>query len=232
MNPPVLLKWRRILGAAVPLALALCAPPGLSTLQPAAAATPEFVAVADLSPRLERMRALLARRLDLVLARHRADLQGAVGRCAAGQGSACRLEDWRAFLAGLSDDDEAGRIYRVHRFVNRFRYVSDRRNWRRADFWAAPEQLFERGGDCEDYVIAKYLSLRALGIAPDRMRIVVVYDRRKRGDHAVLAVFGPAGTMVLDNRHRRVMTWAEMRERYRPYYSLNEASVWIHDTGI
>ena len=188
----------------------------------------ESLQVARLSPKLEQKSALLARRFELVLSRHRALIEMAPGRCQSGHSSACRLQDWQEFLTELLPADEADKIYRVHRYINRFRYVTDKRNWRRRDYWAVPEQLFERGGDCEDYVIAKYLSLRALGIDADRLRVVVVYDRKKREDHAVLAVLGLHETVILDNYRRRVMTWADMKRRYRPYYSLNENGVWIH----
>ncbi len=188
----------------------------------------ESLQVARLSPELEQKSALLGRRFELVLSRHRAHVEMAPGRCQSGQSSACRLENWQEFLTQISNSNEADQIYRVHRYINRFRYVTDKRNWHRPDYWAVPEQLFERGGDCEDYVIAKYLSLRALGIDANRLRVVVVYDRKKREDHAVLAVLGSDETLILDNYHRRVMTWADMKRRYRPYYSLNENGVWIH----
>ncbi len=188
----------------------------------------ESLQLARLSPKLEQKSALLARRFELILARHQAHVEMAPGRCQSGQSSACRLENWQEFLTQISNSNEADQIYRVHRYINRFRYVTDKRNWHRPDYWAVPQQLFERGGDCEDYVIAKYLSLRALGIDADRLRVVVVYDRKKREDHAVLAVLGPNETVILDNYRRRVMTWADMKRRYRPYYSLNENGVWIH----
>ena len=188
----------------------------------------ESTQLARLSPQLEQKSALLGRRFGLVLSRHRIQVALAADRCQSGQSSACQLEGWQAFLTQISASDEADQIYRVHRYVNRFRYVTDKRNWRRRDYWAIPEQLFERGGDCEDYVIAKYLSLRALGIDADRLRVVVVYDRKKREDHAVLAVLGPNETVILDNYRRRVMSWTDMKRRYRPYYSLNENAVWIH----
>jgi len=188
----------------------------------------EALQVTRLSPKLEQKSALLGRRFELVLSRHRAHVEMAPGRCQSGQSSACRLENWQEFLTQISNSNEADQIYRVHRYVNRFKYVTDKRNWRRRDYWAIPEQLFERGGDCEDYVIAKYLSLRALGIDADRLRVVVVYDRKKREDHAVLAVLGPDETVILDNYRRRVMSWTDMQRRYKPYYSLNENNVWIH----
>ena len=188
----------------------------------------ESLQVARISPKLEQKSALLGRRFELVLSRHRALIEMAPGRCQSGHSSACRLQDWQEFLTELLPADEADKIYRVHRYINRFRYVTDKRNWGRRDYWAVPEQLFKRGGDCEDYVIAKYLSLRALGIDAKRLRVVVVYDRKKRVDHAVLAVLGSDETLILDNYHRRIMIWADMKRRYTPYYSLNENAVWIH----
>ena len=184
--------------------------------------------LARLSPKLEQKSALLARRFELILSRHQAYVEMAPDRCHSGQSSACRLGDWQEALTDISRSNEADQIYRVNRYINRFKYVTDRRNWGRPDYWAVPAQLFERGGDCEDYVIAKYLSLRALGVDASRLRLVVVYDRKKREDHAVLAVLGPHETVILDNHFRRVRTWADMKRRYKPYYSLNENAVWIH----
>ena len=202
------------------------------SLEQAHATNFDFVGTTELTPRLQAKSQLLERRFELELSRHQAALRGAAERCESGERPACRLGNWQEFLSEIAQDDEAEQLYRVNRYINRYRYKTDRRNWKLPDFWAVPEQLFARGGDCEDYVIAKYLSLRALGVSAERLRLVVVYDRTKRIDHAVLAVFGPAGTMVLDNRYKRVRTWEDMRDRYEPYYSLNEDSIWVHSTRI
>ncbi len=216
----------RILGLLLPLSLAVLSP------QPAEANRLDFASLTNLSPRLEQKSELLGRRFDLVLARHQLSLQRAVTRCQSGERTACRLGDWQDFLTGIVADSEPDQLRRVNRYVNSARYITDRRNWERSDYWAIPEQLFGQGGDCEDYVIAKYLSLRSLGISAERLRIVVVYDQYRREDHAVLAISGAEGTLVLDNYYRRVMTWAKLSDRYRPYYSLNERSVWIHSSKI
>lgn len=191
----------------------------------------DFVGLDRLTPRLEKESDLLGRRLSLVLSRHERSLRQAPNRCKSGDWGACRLEDWQHFLTEIAARVEPGQLRLVNRYVNSAHYITDLRNWRRPDYWAVPEELFGRGGDCEDYVIAKYLSLRSLGISPKRLRIVVLYDRRRREDHAVLAVFGSEDILVLDNRRRRVLTSPQMRDWYRPYYSLNENSVWIHNAG-
>jgi predicted transglutaminase-like cysteine proteinase len=215
---------RRFLGIGLLFGLAFV--PG----QAVADETLELAALPNLTPKLELKSQLLTRRFELVLLRHQTAVKKAAAKCEAGERGACRLQDWQNFLSEIVAETEADQLYRVNRYMNHYRYRSDQRNWRRPDFWAVPEQLFERGGDCEDYVIAKYVSLRALGYPAERLRIVVVYDRKKREDHAVLLVSGANEVLVLDNKRKRVVTWADLRDRYKPYYSLNETSVWIHAT--
>jgi predicted transglutaminase-like cysteine proteinase len=202
----------------------------LASGQAAASERLELAALSNLTPKLELKSQLLERRFELVLLRHQTTVEKAAAQCEAGERGACRLQDWQDFLAEIADSAESDQLYRVNRYMNHYRYRSDQRNWRRPDFWAVPAQLFERGGDCEDYVIAKYVTLRALGYPAERLRVVVVYDRKRREDHAVLLVSGANETLVLDNKRKRVVTWAELRSRYKPYYSLNETSVWFHAT--
>ncbi len=224
MNSIILSKLGRIVGLGFVLALA-------STSDHSAHAdTIELAALPQLTPQLERKSQLLARRFELVLQRHLTTVQKAATDCAAGERGACRLQDWQEFLTETANEDEAEQLYRVNRYMNHYSYRSDQRNWQLPDFWATPEQLFDRGGDCEDFAIAKYLSLRALGFPAERMRVAVVYDRKKHEDHAVLLVSTATETLVLDNKYQRVVSWADTRSRYRPYYSLNENSVWIHNT--
>ncbi len=204
---------------------------GLSWASSTSAASQDFVTFNRLTPSLEYKSILLGRRLNLVFSRHQLSQNRAQEACRSGERPACRVEKWQRFLGETTGRTEADQLRLVNRYVNRARYISDRRNWKRADYWAVPEELFSRGGDCEDYAIAKYLSLRSLGISPERLRIVILYDRRRREDHAILAVFGDEEILILDNHYRRVMSWTNLRTRYQPYYSLNERSVWIHQSG-
>jgi predicted transglutaminase-like cysteine proteinase len=198
----------------------------------AEAAEREFTSVASLSPKLERYSERLSNRFRIIRSRHERSLRLAEEACGAGKRSACQLTDWQAYLGDIAADNEREQLQLVNRYVNSAAYVPDPRNWDRSDYWAIPLELFARGGDCEDYVIAKYLSLRALGISAERMRIVVLQDLRRREDHAVLTVESERGLMVLDNHYRRVRTWDDLRADYVPYYSLNEDAVWMHRARI
>jgi predicted transglutaminase-like cysteine proteinase len=45
--------------------------------------------------------------------------------------------------------------------------------------------------------------------------------------HAVLAVYINGTIMILDNQARQVVR-ADSIRHYRPYYSINESSWWLH----
>ena len=198
----------------------------------AAAAERDFTSVASLSPNLERYSQRVGNRFRIIRSRHERSLRLAEEACGAGKRSACRLKDWQEYLGDIAANSEREQLQLVNRYVNSAAYIPDPRNWERRDYWEIPLELFARGGDCEDYVIAKYLSLRQLGVAAERMRIVVLQDLRRREDHAVLTVDSGDGLMVLDNNYRQVRTWDELRSEYVPYYSLNENSVWMHRARI
>jgi hypothetical protein len=102
-------------------------------------------------------------------------------------------------------------------------YVSDERNYGAGDYWATPRQLLSRGGDCEDYAIAKYLALRELGIATGDMRIVVLTDQENNVQHAILTVEDGDRILALDNQIARV-TDTRRIHYYRPLYAINETS--------
>ncbi len=84
-----------------------------------------------------------------------------------------------------------------------------------------------RGGDCEDYATTKYFLLRTLGFTSDDLRVLVVYDRRLRDYHAVLAVRSAPGSIWLlesDNTIQKGGLYG-----YRYVFAINEDSIWDHE---
>ena len=153
--------------------------------------------------------------------------QGADQACKRKMGRDCQLDRWQSFLRGAKGLSPRRQLTQVNSFVNATTYRSDRSVWGKSDYWAAPGEFFARGGDCEDYAIAKYLSLKELGFNPADMRVLVLKDTRRRLLHAVLVVKHQGETFVLDNLSHRLRTWSEL-PNYRPLYSVNEASFWLH----
>ena len=140
-------------------------------------------------------------------------------------GSAARA--WSRLLASLRGASPRQQLEAVDRFGNRKRYGSDRRIYGRSDYWATPLEFLARSGDCEDYAIFKYVSLRLLGVPAERMRLFVVDDTRRRIAHAVLAVELGRETYLLDNLAPAPRP-AAATGHYRPYYAVNEEAKWVY----
>lgn len=143
-----------------------------------------------------------------------------------------RVMAWNALLqeARTVSDDE--KIVLVNRFFNQLRFVSDREHWGADDYWATPlEFLGTNGGDCEDFTIAKYFSLRELGIAVERLRLTYVRALSPNPvsqAHMVLAFYpaADADPLVLDNLIDEIKP-ASLRHDLVPVYSFNGDGLWL-----
>lgn len=141
--------------------------------------------------------------------------------------SAGVIEKWQRDLAGFRDPSLKAMAENVNTFVNKTRYITDSRNWGQSDYWATPVEFLQRGGDCEDYAVAKYVALRSLGVPEERLRIAIVQDTQKNIPHAVLVVYAESGVYVLDNQNQNMLS-GESGSRYRPIYSINRQAWWLH----
>ena len=162
-----------------------------------------------------------------IMDRFRAEIAESSGYCQASLFTRCYFQEWQAELDRIHGRDLMSQLDSVNRYMNQVRYIPDLRNYRQNDYWASPIEFMKNGVDCEDYAIAKYMSLRALGVPDERMRIVVLIDTSKRQGHAVLVVATNAGLMLLDNLRSEV-TPAEQIAHYMPVFSMNQASWWVH----
>ena len=142
--------------------------------------------------------------------------------CLPAASGGCSTKAWRRFIDSLRGLDRSAQLDAVNRFFNKATYVSDKRNYGTGDYWATPQQLMSRGGDCEDYAIAKYLALRDLGVATGDMRIVVLRDEENNVPHAILTVEDGDRILALDNQIARV-TDTRRIHYYRPLYAINES---------
>ena len=116
----------------------------------------------------------------------------------------------------------------VNTLMNKQRYIVDSKNWGKSDYWATPIEFLTNGGDCEDFAIAKYVALRALGVEEARLRIAIVHDKLKNIPHAILVVYTSEGALILDNQNKEVLNSDALRTRYRPIFSINREYWWLH----
>lgn len=144
-----------------------------------------------------------------------------------------KMQDFLQDLVPLRDFSLEEMVVGVNDLMNRVAYVSDNTNYGKSDYWATPIEFLTRGGDCEDYAIAKYTALRILGVPEERMRIAIVQDLQKNIPHAVLVVYTDNGAVILDNQIKTAMR-ADSIKHYKPIFSINRTAWWLHtkpDTG-
>lgn len=140
------------------------------------------------------------------------------------------VRDMRPAAASKTSNDGLP-LRRVNGFFNQVPYVSDLRHWGVDDYWATPVELLGSfGGDCEDYAIAKFLTLEELGIAVDKLRITYVRASGVDESHMVLAYYPtPDGEpWILDNLTGE-MKPASQRPDLEPVYSFNDEDLWLPD---
>ena len=121
-------------------------------------------------------------------------------------------------------------VNRVNDMANAVHYIPDSKLWGKSDYWETPIEFFARGGDCEDFAIAKYASLRALGVPDNRMRVAIVKDMQKNVPHAILIVYTNNGPVVLDNQIKSVEADTSI-DHYKPIFSINRTAWWLHSGG-
>lgn len=138
-----------------------------------------------------------------------------------------RLAAWRQMMLAAARAPWHEKLEAVNTFVNQVPYVRDLDRFGVVDYWAPPLQFFAGGGDCEDYAIAKYVSLRKLGLPAERLRIVVLEDVARGLAHAILAVRLDGEVWVLDNYYDAIARFSELTH-YAPYYAVNEDQRWLH----
>lgn len=139
----------------------------------------------------------------------------------------CPINNWDSFISSLNGKSKREKLSEVQAFINKYRYIIDPINWGVEDYWATPRQFFIKDGDCEDYAIAKFMTLRKLGFKNDEMRVVVLNDTNLRAMHSVLVVYMDNDEFILDNQIQQVVSASQIHH-YTPIYSINETNWWLH----
>jgi predicted transglutaminase-like cysteine proteinase len=153
-----------------------------------------------------------------------------------GQEASHSVSQWRELITDIRPLSEMEKLNRVNQFFNdRIRWSSDNETWQRDDYWATPLEVLARAaGDCEDFSIAKYITLLLAGVAPDKMRITYVRARKATAEgvsmtaHMVLAYYGTpaAEPRILDNLLADIRL-ASRRRDLKPVFGFNSEGLWL-----
>jgi predicted transglutaminase-like cysteine proteinase len=144
------------------------------------------------------------------------------------------VRDWSKVLELFRPEAEEQQLRDVNEYVNgKLHFEDDMKVWEQADYWATPiEALMKGAGDCEDYAIAKYFSLKMLGVPVAKLRMT--YVRAKLGGstsnitqaHMVLTYYPApnAEPLVLDNLVSEIRP-ASRRPDLTPIFSFNSEGI-------
>lgn len=150
-----------------------------------------------------------------------------------GTSAAETVTAWRQLMEESRTLTDPDKLTKVNTFFNRrILFQDDIEVWQQYDYWATPLEFMGRGaGDCEDFSIAKYITLQMLGIGNDKLRLV--YVRAKSGSMASIAhmVLGyypepTAEPQILDNLISSVRP-ASQRPDLTPVFSFNGDGLWV-----
>lgn len=153
----------------------------------------------------------------------------------AGNKALKRLIAWEQLINNHQEDSDWAKLIAVNEFFNRRISVAlDRGAAKGYDYWQSPIETLIRGrGDCDDFAMAKYVSLRLLGIPARQLRVAVV-EHPSMGGHAVVFFYplNEQDVWVLDNMfsdHLGPSAGRVLRLRvrinldgYKPLWGLNE----------
>lgn len=139
-----------------------------------------------------------------------------------------RLIEWQNLINDNKNDGELHKLRVVTDFFRQLDSVSDEEMWHQVNYWATPVEFIGKGGgDCEDFAIAKYFTLKAMGVPVSKMRLIYVTSTKLKQPHMVLGYYEApdADPLVLDNTTKWILYGSE-RPDLKPVYSFNGVSVW------
>lgn len=146
-----------------------------------------------------------------------------------GEDARSRLVAWEKIIIQDTSQTDLERLERVNDFFNQMEFVDDTIHWGEKDYWATPiEFLGTQGGDCEDFTIAKYFTLKAMGVDEEKLNLTYVKALNYNVHHMVLTYFSTPGAepLVLDNLVGEIKS-ASQRTDLIPIYSFNGTGLWL-----
>jgi len=145
-----------------------------------------------------------------------------------------RIDEWAALLNQPSQGTIQDKLKQVNQFFNaRMAFRDDIVVWKQQDYWATPIEFLRKGaGDCEDFALAKYFTLREMGVPANQLRITYVKALELNQAHMVVTWY-PTPTaipLVLDNLKTAILP-ATQRTDLLPVYAFNGEGLWLPQSG-
>lgn len=147
-----------------------------------------------------------------------------------GNDARTRVETWQLLIKENQNIPLIDKLNLSNQFINQLEFVDDLSHWGKQDYWATPiETLASNGGDCEDFSIAKYVTLTKLGVPDACLKLVYVKADRINQSHMVLTYqcTPKEPVLVMDNLIPDILP-SEQRPDLHPVYSFDASDLWIN----
>ena len=146
-----------------------------------------------------------------------------------GPETAKRIIDWNSLVMNNSGKPVTEKLVLVNDFFNQVPVKREEEIWGHKH-WSTPyEMLIHNAGSQADHVIAKYVTLEALGVSIENMKITHVHSMKSTDlSYLVLTYQDKPGVMpmVLDTMDRQIKPANERTDLF-PEHSLNDSGLWL-----
>ncbi len=152
-----------------------------------------------------------------------------------GSQAGLRAKALNKLMLSLVNASEIDKIKKVNSFFNQMPYVTDMKLWGKRDYWQTRAEFLGKGaGDCEDYVISKYFTLKQLGVSTKKLYFTYVKAVKLNQAHMVLTYYKTPNSvpLVLDSITHKIKP-ATSRKDLIPVYSFNSDALFLaKKTGL
>lgn len=138
-----------------------------------------------------------------------------------------RFQVLRELMEKHRDDTESVKLETINSFFNKVTYDSDQNIWKQEDYWATPYEFLRMDkGDSEDFVIAKFFTLKEMNVDPQKMFFTYVKSKKLNATYMVLVYYETKKSipLIIDSLNFKVLP-ANKRPDLKPIYSFNAASI-------
>jgi len=141
-----------------------------------------------------------------------------------------RLNSLLVLMERLVMLNEDKKVVEVNRFFNQLEYQTDIKTWGKKDYWASRLEFLGKGqGDCEDFAVAKFLTMIQLGVPEKKLFLTYVKAvGYPEAAHLVVSYYKKPGSvpLVIDN-YNKIILPATQRNDLVPVYSFTANDLYL-----
>jgi predicted transglutaminase-like cysteine proteinase len=139
------------------------------------------------------------------------------------------LQQWQQILNHSKGKSEVEQLKLTNDFINLIEFIHSPFYQDGLDYRLSPMAFLMLGaGDSEEFSMAKYFTLRKMGIQASRLRLTYTERQSNLTPHMVLAYYpsADADPLILDYLDKTIRPLSQ-RQDLRPVYSFDAEQLWL-----